>query len=160
MPKGIDELLAAGGQPMVLNGLRYVSWLKSQLDGPQGKPSGRQLAPVAEPFPLGVFPAPLAGFIEQVAASTSTPPDYAAGTLLAVAGAAVGNSRGIELIKNVWYEFGRFYLACVSHPGTGKSPAMRIVWRPLFAFEKIREQQYKKAVRAYRLAKKRLATLE
>src|SRR5262245_20727558 len=160
MPKGIDDLLAAGGKPAVLNGLSYVSWLRSRMDGLQEKTSGRPPAPRPEPFPVDVLPAALAAFVQQVAASTSTPPDYAAATLLAVAGAAVGNSRGIELIRNAWYEFARFYLACVGHPGTGKSPAMRSVWRPLFALEKIREQQYRKAVRAYRKAKKRLAALQ
>jgi hypothetical protein len=160
MPKGIDDLLAGGGTPTVLNGLRFVSWLRGRLDELREQQPGGQPAPEGEPFPLDVLPAALRVFVEQVAAATATPMDFAGATLVAVTGAAVGNSRGIELIKNVWYEGGRFYLACVGHPGTGKSPAMRAVWRPLFALEKVREQQFKKAMRAYRKARKRLTDLQ
>ena len=160
MPKGIDDLLAEGGTPTVLSGLGYVHWLRTRMALLEEQTAGPQPLPAAAPFPLDVLPAPLARFIAQVAASTATPADFAGATLLAVAGAAVGNSRGVELIRNVWYEFARFYLACVGHPGTGKSPAMRSVWRPLFALEKVRERQYRQDARAYRSARRRLAQLQ
>jgi hypothetical protein len=160
MPKGIDDLLGEGGQPTILNGLTYVGWLRAQMSVAEERASGVHSPPVAQPFPLDVLPACLAQFVAQVAASTSTPPDFAAATLLVVAGAAVGNSRGLELIKNAWYEAARFFLACVGPPGSGKSPAMRTVLRPLFAQEKVRELQYRKDVRAFRKARKRLAELQ
>jgi Protein of unknown function (DUF3987) len=84
----------------------------------------------APPFPVDVFPAPLARFVTEVAASLPCPPDFVAVPLLAVLGAAIGNSRVLQ-VKPGWHEGPRLFTAVVADPGSKKSPALALVMQPL-----------------------------
>jgi hypothetical protein len=59
--------------------------------------------PAAKPFPLDVLPQSLGEFIQDAAAALTCPADYVAVPLLAIAGAAIGTSRVLE-IKAGWRE--------------------------------------------------------
>lgn len=88
--------------------------------------------PAAPGFPVNVFPEPLARFVTQISQSMSCPPDFAAVTMLAIAGAAIGNSRALS-IKRKWSEGGRLYVAIVAPPGSAKSPAVDTICKPVFS---------------------------
>ena len=65
-----------------------------------------------------------------VAESTGCPVDFPALAVLVVAGAASGRSVSIHL-KNGYHALPNFYALCVGLPGTGKSPAINVVVKPL-----------------------------
>jgi hypothetical protein len=88
--------------------------------------------PEAEPFPLAVLPADLAQFVQDAGEALSCPADYIAVPLLAIAGAAVGASRALE-IKPGWKERPCLYVAVVGPPGGGKTPAQKLAATPVYA---------------------------
>jgi hypothetical protein len=150
-PKGIDDLLAAGGQPEVLGGLEALVRLRDLQAGPAaGAADAAEPAPAA--FPLAVLPPALAAYVEQAARATATPPDFAGVTLLVTAGAALGNSRALCLNDHTWYEAARFYAALVGDPGSGKTPAMQEVTRHYEALQFGLLDAYKAARAAYESA--------
>jgi hypothetical protein len=105
--------------------------------------------PEPPPLPLDAFPPALADYLGQVAEATSSPPDFAALTLLAVAGAAIGNSRGLCLKRNSWYEAARLYAANVGDPSSGKTPSMEAVIRPYQDLQLKLITAYKEAKASY-----------
>jgi hypothetical protein len=132
--KGIDDLLATGGQPEVVTGLAAAVRVRDAATPPE-VPQEEDDDPEPPPLPLDVFPPALAAYLTEVGESTGTPPDFAALTLLATAGAAVGNSRALCLKPSVWYEAPRFYGANVGDPASGKTPAMDAVVKPYQALQ-------------------------
>jgi len=105
----------------------------SRRDTPQRKPVTSLIAEPhapALPFPVDVFPAPLARFVTEVAAALPCPPDFVAVPMLAVLGAAVGTSRVLQ-VKPGWHEGARLFTAVVANPGSKKSPALALVMQPV-----------------------------
>jgi hypothetical protein len=150
--KGIDDLLAAGKQPEIINGLQTLVRLRVLQTTP--KPDNQEeQEPEPLPFPMDVFPPVLVAFCQQVAQATSTPPDFAGNSMIVTAGAAIGNSRAICLKEHVWYESARFYSANVGDPASGKTPAMDAVVKPYQALQFKRLGEYKNAQVAYDQAK-------
>jgi hypothetical protein len=98
-------------------------------------------APDPEPFPLDVLPVPLARFVRDGAVALACPPDYLGVPLLAIAGAAIGASRAVE-IKEGWPERPSMYAAVVAPPGSAKSPALKLVARPVYAEQNRRFTHY------------------
>jgi len=99
------------------------------------KSSKAPAVPAAEPddpagFPIDVFPESLQGYLREVASSIGCPPDYVGVSMLTVAGSAIGNSRALKL-KPSWFVSPRLYMANVGSPGSGKSPALDQVRKPL-----------------------------
>ncbi len=86
----------------------------------------------AEPFPLHVFPAAMAEFLERGASCLTCPVDFLALTALVVAGTAIGRSYAIN-VKETWDEAPSLYAALVARPGATKSPALALVTRPLWS---------------------------
>jgi len=128
--KGIDDLLAAGGQPELVAGLAAAVRVSDRLAAPDDDQGA--VAEEGQPaaFPVDVFPPALAEFCRQVAAATGTPPDFAGQAMLVTAGAALGNSRALCLKEHTWYEAARFYAVNVGDPSSGKTPALEAVVRP------------------------------
>ncbi len=149
--KGIDDLLAGGGVPEVVTGLAAAVWLRDDEAGPPVAPdSAADPDPVT--FPVDVFPPALADYCRQVAAATATPPDFAGAAALVTAGAAVGNSRVLELKPNAWAEGPRFYLMCVADPAGGKTPATDLVLAPYLLLQEREIVSYRAAVATYEAA--------
>jgi Protein of unknown function (DUF3987)/Domain of unknown function (DUF3854) len=148
--KGIDDLLAAGHQPEVIDGLQALVRIRETLAAPA---SVDQPEPEPEPFPVGVLPPALAAYCEEVARATSTPPDFAGVTMLVTAGAALGNSRALCLKSNVWYEAPLFYFAAVGHPSSGKTPAQDSVLKPYHGMQSTLIRSYQQALGEYETAK-------
>ena len=105
---------------------------RRQLVPPQGLEKSspeRSGTEVAAAFPLDTLPAQLQALIEKTAAAIHCPSDFLGVPLLAAAGAAIGNSRAVE-IKEGWTERARLWVAVVADPGTKKSPALSLITTP------------------------------
>jgi hypothetical protein len=100
--------------------------------------------PAVAAFPVEIFPERLAAFAEEIGQAMNCPLDYAAVPMLAIAGAAVGASRVLE-IKRGWQEQGRLYVAIIGPPGGAKTPALREVAAPVYKEQAQRAQKYRAA---------------
>lgn len=105
----------------------------------------------AEPFPLEVLPESLRQLCEDGAESMQCPVDYFAVAALALAGAAMGLSVSLEL-TSTWEEFPALYVAIVGPPGSKKTPAIRMMARPLYAIDRRLRDNYLKAHQIYQAA--------
>lgn len=85
--------------------------------------SGRSAPPR---FPLDVLGADWSPWVEKEAKASSTPVDYVACSLLAVAGALLGNSRWVQATTG-WREPPVIWMGLVGSPSSGKSPGMSSV---------------------------------
>jgi hypothetical protein len=99
--------------------------------------------PEADPFPADVFPGPLQEFVEQTAAALNCPADYVGVPMVAVAGAAIGATRCLE-VKPGWQERPGVYAAVIGPPGSAKSPALRAVAAPVYAEQARRLASYRR----------------
>jgi hypothetical protein len=88
------------------------------------------------PFPVDALPEPIRGFVEAGARAIGCHPSYLALPLLTAIAAAIGNTRRLEL-KRGWSAPPILWGAIVGESGTAKTPAFRLVVRP------IRERQRK-----------------
>ena len=85
-------------------------------------------SPMSSQFPLGSLPGPIRQLVEEGAAAFPVPYELIAIPAFVSLGAAIGNSRVIQL-KEGWVERGALYAAVVSESGTMKSPAMDLATR-------------------------------
>jgi hypothetical protein len=88
------------------------------------------------PFPLDALPDPIRGFVDAGARAIGCDPSYLALPLLTAIAAAIGNTRRLEL-KRGWCVPPILWGAIVGESGTAKTPAFRLVMRP------VRERQRK-----------------
>jgi len=89
-----------------------------------------------EPFPVDALPEPLRGFVAAGAKAIGCDPSYLALPLLTALAAAIGSTRRIQL-KRGWAAPAILWVAIVGESGTAKTPAFKLVMRP------IRERQRK-----------------
>jgi hypothetical protein len=128
-----DALSAAGFAP---------GWEPPLLDG---------MLP-AEPFPLDVLPEGLAKMAQFARDVMFVPPDYLLTPALAIAGGVIGRSMGIYL-KEGWHEYPSLYAIIVGDPGTAKTPALKLVSRPVWQIFRELEEEHALVVEAWRQAK-------
>lgn len=87
--------------------------------------------PPAPDLPLRDVVGPrLAQWVEDAAEAKGAPPDYVFASVLAVAGAAIGNARWVSPWKG-WAEPPVIWTMCVGLPSAGKSPAIDAAVQPL-----------------------------
>ena len=89
-----------------------------------------------------------AACILEEARRKSCPPDYVAGSIMAVAAALIGNSRLVKAWGN-YHEPVALNVGLVGSPSAMKSPAMDIALGPLKDFERDLETQHNETLRAY-----------
>jgi hypothetical protein len=82
--------------------------------------------PSSPAFPIDVFPPPLRTYCHEVGAAIQTPVDFVCAAMLAVAGAAIGQSVNLRLART-WAEPPLSFLILVGRPGTAKTPIIRAV---------------------------------
>ncbi|GGJ03054.1 hypothetical protein GCM10010885_10430 [Alicyclobacillus cellulosilyticus] len=109
-----------------------------------------------EPFPVEVFPEPLARFAAEGAASLCCPVDFLAMPMLSVAGVLIGNSTIIRA-KADWEEYARIWTLIVGDPGSGKTPALELVLEPLHVIQRELADRFEAAQAAYEEDVKRWA---
>ncbi len=88
------------------------------------------------PFPVDALPEPIQGFVDAGARAIGCDPSYLALPLLTAIAAAIGNTRRLEL-KRGWSAPPILWGAIVGESGTAKTPAFKLVMRP------VRERQRK-----------------
>jgi hypothetical protein len=89
-----------------------------------------------QPFPTDALPEPIRGFVEDGAKAIGCDPSFLAVTMLPALATAIGNTRRIQL-KRGWTPPAIIWAAIVGESGTAKTPAFKLVMKP------IREQQRK-----------------
>jgi hypothetical protein len=109
--------------------------------------------PEALRFPVEVFPAPLQAYCREVAASKLASIDFVGVAMLAVAGAAIGQSVSIR-VKSDWIESALLYCGLVASPGKVKSPVISTVARPLTEIDHRLREESKKKIHEWLEAKK------
>lgn len=135
--KGIDDLLAQGFTPRVMDPGTAISYLSSRLESMEKRDPGQALpasGPVLLeierlPFPTGAFPSQVQDFIREVAAALPCPEDFVGTACLTVAGAIIGTTRKVSA-KNTWDEYPLLYLAIIAPPGALKTPAINQAVKP------------------------------
>jgi hypothetical protein len=101
-----------------------------------------------EAFPVQVLPKKLARLVREASEALPCPPDYVGVPMLPVLATAIGTSREVEVKAN-WHEGARLYIGEVGHPGTKKSPAMKVAMKPLFRSQEAAERSYNDAKAFY-----------
>src|SRR5262249_47024475 len=105
----------AGGNGAPADKVKRIESLIRPVPAEPGRPNGGRPAAGAEPgpkaldlppvpaFPTDVLPEPLALYVREGARAMGCPEDYLAVPMLALAGAAIGGSRVLE-VKPGWQE--------------------------------------------------------
>jgi hypothetical protein len=123
-------------------------------DGDEGwGPLRPRSLPAAAPFPVEVFPACLRRYCVEAASALLAPLDFVAATMLAVAGAAIGQSVNLRL-KRTWIEAALLYILHVARPGRTNTPAIKTVMGPLAEIDRESRKQSQEAREAWEAAKK------
>ena len=104
-----------------------------------------------EPFPIDALPEPVRGFVNVGAKSIDCDVSYIATPLLSALGSCIGNSRCIRL-KRGWTEPAVVWAAIVGESGTLKTPAFRLVTRPLHELQGRTLAQHASEIEAYEIA--------
>jgi hypothetical protein len=141
--KGIDDLLAAGKRPAIVTGLEVFSKIEEIGQAATGEPGDdagdawfpQDPAEEVADFPVECLPARLQRFATEAARSLQCPVDFLGMAMLAVASAAIGNSRRLR-IRRGYEEGARIFAAIVAKAGSVKSPALRLVCGPVYAQQK------------------------
>ncbi len=137
--KGIDDLLAAGKQPAIVTGQEVLARIEEIGTSAAGQPDDdaddgwfpQDPADEVAPFPVDCLPAPLRQFATEAARALQCPVNFLGVTMLAVASAAIGNTRRLR-IRRGYEEGARIYAAIVAAAGSVKSPALRLVCDPVY----------------------------
>jgi len=85
---------------------------------------------VFRPFPVDVLPEPVRGFVVNSSKAIGCDPSFVALPLLSALAAAIGNTRRIQL-KRGWTEPCIVWAVIVGDSGTLKTPAYKLVLRPV-----------------------------
>lgn len=130
-------------------GAEFVSTTDTppSVQGPDRFPYG-----VGKPaeFPLEFFPAALQVVAQEIGSAINCPVDFPGCAMVSVAAAAIGRSRDFEIFAD--YKVGpRLYVGLVGAPGSGKTPAIRKVMRPLWRQEEHWRDQHAQAKKAHEL---------
>jgi hypothetical protein len=83
-----------------------------------------------QPFPTVALPEPIRGFVVAGAKAIGCDPSYLALPMLTALAAAIGNTRQIQL-KRGWSAPAIIWTAIVGESGTSKTPAFKLVMRPM-----------------------------
>ena len=110
------------------------------------KPEGDGLA--WRPFPVEVLPEPARGFVVAASKALGCDSSYVALPLLVALGAAIGNTRRLR-VKRAWEVPPILWGAIVGESGTTKSPAFRLVLRPIRVWQQKALEAHATAAKAH-----------
>jgi hypothetical protein len=114
----------------------------------------RRSEPVPQwrPFPLEHLPEALRAFVTIAARAMGCDPSYIALPAMVSAAACIGNSRSL-LVKRGWYEPAVCWGAIVGESGTLKTPAFRLIQKPLREIQKAHFADHGEKMQEYQQAK-------
>lgn len=101
--------------------------------------------PAAPPWPLDVFPDPVARFVSEVTESIGCAPDLPALQCLAVASGVIGRSTSL-LLKPGYFARASIYAAAVGPVSDGKSPALTLAMGPVEQIDRTLDDAYRAAL--------------
>jgi hypothetical protein len=102
-----------------------------------------------QPFPLDALPEPIRGFVDAGARAIGCDRSYLALPLLTAIAAAIGNTRRLEL-KRGWSVPPIIWGAIVGESGSAKTPAFKLVMRPVRERQSLAMKRYADDMRKYR----------
>ncbi len=120
-------------------------------ESPNGEPvygvygvyaDSKKLPPATE-FPTDAMPKACRALVREAAAAIGCPPEFVAVPMLAVLGAAIGNSRTVKL-KAGWEEGAAIYAAVIADPGEKKTPALKVALEPAIKIQAALRETYRK----------------
>jgi hypothetical protein len=158
--KGVDDLLAGGRFPElvpedrlheVLDELRMVAAAQHYEDEEEQRWVPRAPGEGVAEFPLDCLPESLRKFATEAARVAQCPVDFLGLSMLAVAAAAIGSTRRLEL-REGYQEGCRLFAAIVAASGDGKTPARMMACRPVYERQKKFHEDYLKELDQYRVA--------
>lgn len=154
----IVDWIDAQGEAAEPDSMRAEIEALAQVVAPWRPDDGDDLA--FRPFPLHALPAPIRGFVDAGARAIGCDPSYLALPLLTAIAAAIGNTRRLEL-KRGWSAPAIIWGAIVGESGTAKTPAFKLVMRPIrerqskaFKLFEAQQSEYESALEAWNEAKK------
>jgi hypothetical protein len=100
------------------------------------------------PFPVDALPEPIRGFVDAGARAIGCHLSYLALPLLTAIAAAIGNTRRLEL-KLCWSAPPILWGAIVGESGTAKSPAFKLVMRPVRERQRKALERHAEAMKQY-----------
>lgn len=109
------------------------------------------LLPSPTPFPTGVLPARVEEALSVAASAFTVPLAVPAVTFLAVIGAAIGRTRGLE-VKPGWLAHPNLFWALVARSGMGKSPCSNAILKPIHERENAAFHEHQQALGTYDIA--------
>ena len=115
------------------------------------EPSGAPLVEPYEPFPVDALPEPLRRFVVEGAEALQCDHAHLALPLLTVVAAAIGNTRRLRL-KRDWLVPPILWAVVVAESGGAKTPALRLVLRPVRERQREALERYEEAKRKYEAA--------
>ena len=101
-------------------------------------------------FPVDVLPEPIRGFVSAGARAIGCDPSYLALPLLAAIAAVIGNTRRLEL-KRGWSASPILWGAIVGESGTAKTPAFKLVMRPIRERQRKALDRYMEAMKEFEI---------
>ncbi len=127
---GLDEL-----QPLDEEAYRDTSPTTPERSSPTPLPGIEGSTP---PFPTDALPEWIAAPVRAIAASLQLPDDLPAAIALGCLAATCQGRVKVRIPGSKWTEHVNLYLTAAVPPGAGKSPAFKILTRPLLTLEKER----------------------
>jgi hypothetical protein len=104
--------------------------------------------PPVDPFPIDVFPDPVARLVRDGAKAIGCVPDFLAMAALAVAAGVIGRSVSLRL-KDNYFARSSIFAASVGPPSDGKSPAQKAVAAAVRRIDEELEAEYARAIQEW-----------
>jgi len=101
-----------------------------------------------KPFPTDALPEPVRGFVEAGAKAIGCDPSYLALPMLSMLAAAIGNTRRLQL-KLGWTAPSIIWTVIVGESGTAKTPAFKLVLRPMRERQRKSLESHAEAMQQY-----------
>src|SRR5690606_20946861 len=100
-------------------------------------------------FPVSVFPPKIRRFLEEGSKGLHVQPDFLGGFVLTTAGLAIGNTRLLET-KTGWRQKPNLWMCLVAPPGSAKTPALDLAFRPVIERQKQADLIYQQKLEEYK----------
>lgn len=97
--------------------------------------------PITSTFPEDFFPPTLEQFRRSTARSIGIDPEYVAGPMIAAPSVAIGTSL-TAVLKQGWEEPASVFIGVVGEKASGKTPAFKAAFRPLYDEQTLRERRF------------------
>ncbi|TWU28412.1 DUF3987 domain-containing protein [Bythopirellula polymerisocia] len=101
-----------------------------------------------QPFPTKALPEPVRGFVIAGAKAIGCYASYLALPMLSVMASLIGNTRCIQLMRG-WSAQAIIWTAIVGESGTSKTPAYKLVMKPLRELQRNALEEYMEAMKRY-----------